>query len=366
MYNIPKERLFFQCIKICRILETIFYFIDMNILVRLPNWLGDIVMSTGFLNALSAMYPGSTIDVIIKDSLKDLIPLLPSVTDTIVFTRKQYRGLRGSLRFGRECATHKKYDLFVTLPDSFSSAMAGFFSESTRRIGYAAEMRSFLLSNAFKKPSGMHRAEEYVTILRKFKSDPAIPCNISLKVPAIKDEQIFQQLTTLKQPKILVNIHSAAQSRKLPHSKAVSLCKMLISRLNCTLLFTGIPDEKEYTSSVISAIDAPDNCIDFSGKLDLVGLTQLCTKADVALSTDSGIAHLSNAVGTHVVVLFGAGNEQNTAPYNSDKCTIIRAHGISCAPCVSNTCRFGHVQCMHSIDENSVIEIISRQIAKKV
>jgi lipopolysaccharide heptosyltransferase II len=338
----------------------------MNILVRLPNWLGDIIMSTGFLNALSARYPDSTIDVIIKESLKDLIPLLPGVTETIVFSRKHHGGLRGSLRFGRECATRKKYDLFVSLPDSFSSAMAGFFSRSTRRIGYAAEMRSFLLTDSFKKPSGIHRADEYVNILKQLHSDTSIPCTISLKVPEIQDKQTFLQIIDSKQPKILVNIHSAAQSRKLPHSKAVSLCRMLIARLDCTLLFTGIPTEKEFTNSVISAIGAPDNCIDYSGKLDLVGLAQLCKHADVALSTDSGIAHLANAVGTHVVVLFGAGNEYNTAPYNSEKCTIIRADGISCAPCVSNTCRFGHVQCMHTIDEKRVVETISKQIVKKI
>jgi lipopolysaccharide heptosyltransferase II len=338
----------------------------MNILVRLPNWLGDIIMSTGFLNALSAKYPGSTIDVIINDKFMDLIPLLPGVTDTIVFSRKQHGGVRGSLRFGRECASHKKYDLFITLPDSFSSAMAGFFSGSTRRIGYAAEMRSFLLTDALKKPSGLHRAVEYVTILRMLHSDTTIPCKISLNVPVINDEHILQQSIDVNRPSILVNIHSAAQSRKLPHSKAVSLCKKLIAKFNCSLLFTGTQNEKEYTSSVISSINAPDNCIDYSGKLDLVGLTQLCTVANVALSTDSGIAHLANAVGTHVVVLFGAGNEQNTAPYNLGKCSVIRADGISCAPCVSNTCRFGHVQCMHSIDESSVIETISRQIAKKV
>lgn len=243
--------------------------------------------------------------------------------------------------------------------------MAGFFSGSTRRVGYSAEMRSVFLTDSYKKPSGLHRAEEYVTILRKLHYDTTVPCTISLKVPAIEDEQTLLHSTDMSRPRVLVNIHSAAQSRKLPQSKAVSLCKMLISRLNCVLLFTGTQIEKEYTSAVISAIDAPENCIDYSGKLNLVELAQLCKIADVALSSDSGIAHLANAVGTHVVVLFGAGNELNTSPYNSDKCTVIRAEGIKCAPCISNTCRLGHVQCMHSINESRVIEIISSQIVKK-
>ncbi|HEX2957151.1 MAG TPA: lipopolysaccharide heptosyltransferase II [Chitinispirillaceae bacterium] len=334
----------------------------MNILVRLPNWLGDIVMSTGFLNTLAVLYPGSTIDVIVKDSFKELIPLLPGITDTILFSRRQHSGFGGSVRFGRECAARKKYDLYISLPNSFSSAVTGFFSRSTRRIGYSAELRSFLLTDACKKPSGMHRAEEYVNLLRMLHPDKTLPCTILLKEPTVKDESALQLSRITNHPRILVNIHSAAQSRKLPHSKAVSLCKMLIERLHCTLLFTGTQSESEYTSRVISSINDPQHCIDYSGKLNLVQLAHLCTLADIALSTDSGIAHLANAVGTHVVVLFGAGNEKSTAPYNSKNCTIVRADGISCAPCVSNTCRFGHVQCMHSINENRVIETISSRL----
>ncbi|HZG24663.1 MAG TPA: hypothetical protein VEZ17_08795 [Chitinophagaceae bacterium] len=43
----------------------------MNILVRLPNWLGDMVMSLGFINALKQTYPAAAISVIAKKELMD-------------------------------------------------------------------------------------------------------------------------------------------------------------------------------------------------------------------------------------------------------------------------------------------------------
>jgi len=38
----------------------------MKILIRLPNWLGDVVMSTAFVSAVRGLYPEASIDVIIK------------------------------------------------------------------------------------------------------------------------------------------------------------------------------------------------------------------------------------------------------------------------------------------------------------
>jgi lipopolysaccharide heptosyltransferase II len=337
----------------------------MNILVRLPNWLGDVVMSTGFLQALTAVYPQSCIDVIIKESLKEMVPLLPGISDHLVFSKRDFKGIKGAIRFGRTCAARKSYDLFFSLPDSFSSALSGYFTKSVKRIGYAAEMRSLLLTNAYKKPLSLHRAEEYITLLKKFRSVSNIDCKVGLKVPNTYDNQIISNLNLPNNLKIVINIHSAAQSRRIPLSKSVSICKMLINTFNCSLLFTGTESEKEYTHSVISEIKSSDHCIDLSGKIDLVSLAQLCSLSDVVLSSDSGIAHIANAVGTHVVVLFGAGNEKNTAPYNSDKCTIVRADGISCAPCVSNTCRYGHVNCMNHIDEKKVIELVKNLLVKR-
>ena len=51
------------------------YFTPMNILIRLPNWLGDMVMSTAFVQAVKNEYPNATIDLITKKGI-DLLPIL--------------------------------------------------------------------------------------------------------------------------------------------------------------------------------------------------------------------------------------------------------------------------------------------------
>ncbi|MBS1502134.1 MAG: hypothetical protein JST32_08740 [Bacteroidetes bacterium] len=88
-------------------------------------------------------------------------------------------------------------------------------------------------------------------------------------------------------------------------------------------------------------------------------LVDYMTLAEAVLTTDSGPAHLANSLGVPTIVLFGAGDESNTAPYNKDLLTVIRAGKLECEPCVRNTCKlYGVPKCMELIDELRIINAL--------
>ena len=75
------------------------------------------------------------------------------------------------------------------------------------------------------------------------------------------------------------------------------------------------------------------------------------------ITTDSGPAHVANALGTPTIVLFGAGNENNTAPYNKNNSTIIRFGQLPCEPCVNNVCKvYGTPECLLRLDDNFIVQ----------
>ena len=43
-----------------------------KILIRTPNWLGDLVISTGFISAVLENFPNSEVDLIIKSGFESL------------------------------------------------------------------------------------------------------------------------------------------------------------------------------------------------------------------------------------------------------------------------------------------------------
>ena len=82
----------------------------MKILVRLPNWLGDVIMSTSFLSALKKAYPESEIDVIIKKELADLLNYCNDINFIYKFSKKENSGISGLYAFGKSICKRKKYD----------------------------------------------------------------------------------------------------------------------------------------------------------------------------------------------------------------------------------------------------------------
>jgi len=112
----------------------------MKILIRLPNWLGDVVMSTAFVGAVNRHYPEALVDVIIKKELGGIVSLIPGLNRVHLFSKQEHPGLAGVYRFGKTLQA-EKYDLFFCLPDSLSSALMGCATKAKKRIGFGKEGR---------------------------------------------------------------------------------------------------------------------------------------------------------------------------------------------------------------------------------
>jgi heptosyltransferase II len=122
------------------------------------------------------------------------------------------------------------------------------------------------------------------------------------------------------------------------------------------IVLIGAPREKPFIDQVFSKLAYIDGVENMAGKTSLPQLAQLLASAQVLLTTDSGPAHLANALKTHTVVLFGAGNEANTAPYNKEYRTVIRLGKLSCEPCQKNICvRYDIPQCLEQLSAPMII-----------
>lgn len=139
----------------------------MKILIRLPNWLGDVVMSTVFVSAVRENYPDAAIDVIVKKELAGIASLIPGLRTVHPFSKQENKGLAGVFRFGKGLRA-EKYDLFFNLPESLSSMVLGWATRTKTRVGFEKEGGFFLLTDHYKKPKNLHRVDEYVSLLEQF------------------------------------------------------------------------------------------------------------------------------------------------------------------------------------------------------
>lgn len=324
------------------------YFTSMNILIRLPNWLGDMVMSTAFVQAVKDQYPAATVDLVAKKGIDFLLDYFPSHGQRFIFSKEEYKGLSGVWKFGKQVRSTKKYDLFFCLPDSFSSALMGLAVGAGTRIGFKKELRSVLLTHAYQKKQTIHRAEEYVDLLGQFTKTTIIPPPVKLQLAAAE-----------KKNALIININSEAVSRRLPKEKAISIVTAVRKKINNEIILVGSNKEAAFVEEVYQALPDKNNISNKAGTTYLPELLQLFAGSAAVLTTDSGPAHVANALGVHTIVLFGAGNENNTAPYNKNNRTIIRLGQLNCEPCVSNNCKvYGIPQCLVKLDEQMIVSAV--------
>jgi len=208
------------------------------------------------------------------------------------------------------------------------------------RIGYRGNWRSLLLTKSLKKEQGRHRAEEYAFLLSPYTEKRLDLTSVRLKNSAKESYNLL--------PILLFNINSVAISRRLPQAKALEFAEKIMQDFKIQLVFCGSTVEKEYVGSVTQKLQG-SFWQDLSGSGSLTDLIEIINKADFVLTTDSGPAHLATALGKKSVVLFGAGNPHNTAPY-SDRSMFISSRIEKCIPCVKNICRYGaEPKCLHSL-----------------
>jgi heptosyltransferase II len=317
----------------------------MKILVRLPNWLGDMVMAVGFIDQLKHFFPGAEVSVIAKKGIDGLLPYFPPFKHEFIFNKGDYQGWRGLWKFGRAIRKTEKFDLFFSLPDSHSSALIGFATGARKRVGYKNELRSLLLTNSYQKPKALHRVDEYISLLEAFTGKKANGVKVKLSNNFFRNSSI------------VVNINSEASSRRLTTIKAIELVNALHAQTDNPIILVGAPKEKPFIDEVYKGLFSQTRITNKSGETNLPMLVELLGSASVMLTTDSGPAHLSNALGTKTIVLFGAGNENNTAPYNKEKLSVIRLGKLTCEPCLKNTCyRYDIPQCLEQLNSHAIVE----------
>ncbi|MCD8741717.1 glycosyltransferase family 9 protein [Mucilaginibacter roseus] len=325
----------------------------MKILIRLPNWLGDVVMSTSFVTAVRQLYPDAQVDVIIKQELKGIAALIPGVSNIYSFSKQEFKGLGGVYRFGKVLRS-QQYDIYFNLPPSLSSAVMAFATGAKKRVGFNSEGGFLFLTKACKRPKNVHRVREYISLLEQFTGQ---------LVPSEPVKVIAHPL--VNEPKqLLVNFNSEAESRRMPVDKGIALLNMLLSTFaDISIGMIGAPKDADHVNAILSGVINKDRIVNHTGQTNLTNLASLMAGTAALLTVDSGPAHLANSVGLPVVVLFGAGNEHNTEPFNLDDLTVIRSNKLPCEPCVRNTCKlYGIPKCMQLLDETKIIEALRKYL----
>jgi heptosyltransferase-2 len=315
------------------------------ILVRMPNWLGDLVMATGFLDALLARFPAARVDVIVPRRFETLP--LPRRGELLLLDRAAW----SSGAFGRSLRGRGYSHLFV-LPPSFSAAWMAFCARVPARIGYRGNFRSWLLRPALAyraPPRSVHLLQEYLDLLAPWQvlSARQFPPRL-----AVNPEWVAEHLPpAAASPARRVVFAPGAEygpARQWPAEHYRALAQAL-ARAGWTCTVIGLLKHRPLGDEILAGV---------AGGLNLCGetLTQMVAvlaRAALVVSNDSGVMHVAAALGRPQIALLGSTQPLWTGPLNPAARVLTRQE--PCSPCYARECRFGHTRCL--------VELRPRQVA---
>ncbi|NGX45724.1 MAG: ADP-heptose--LPS heptosyltransferase 2 [Chlamydiae bacterium] len=337
-----------------------------NIIVRMPNWIGDMVMATPILSNLREAYPKARITAMCRAPICDLLRDDPEVDELFCFSKSPAFSRRNDTKNIVEKLRVGSYDLGVLLTHSFSSAWWFWQGRVGTRLGYNCNGRRILLTNPVALPSNIeqqHLVNTYKMLLEPLgipvKNNP--PRLFLSKNETEAAGQLLKQHGAKKECRIVgINPGATYGSAKcwLPQ-RFREVAEKLLENENIVIVFFG----DQPTASLVKEIcqGLGPRVINLAGLTSLRELAALISQCNVILTNDSGPMHIADALGTKVVALFGSTNEIVTGPYRNGK--IIHKH-VECSPCYLRTCPIDF-RCMKRIEADEVYTAIMQLLENR-
>ena len=284
--------------------------------VRMPNWLGDVVMAIPVLMAIRKGRPDVRFTLVCK---KQYIPLLRKFKMGEDYLELPALGVKYFLNFYK--VLRCKPENYLLFTNSIRGDVEAFISGSRQRFGLNLPNRSRpLLTHTFDATqlgqdrfSQMHQTEMWEQMARYF----------GLKEQIAKEPLHLPEILRNECKIGLVPGSSNSSGKRWSPANWVSLIKEL-SSLNGSFNFHlyGTEQDKGITNDIFTSLCAV-NVFDHAGKTDLSELAEELASCGLIIGNDTGSMHLANMLSTPVVVLFGPTNSSRTKPFfNSNKVLI--------------------------------------------
>ncbi|HUR56261.1 MAG TPA: glycosyltransferase family 9 protein [Opitutaceae bacterium] len=271
-----------------------------RIWVRLPNWLGDVVMALPLLRALRVSRPDAEITLVAR---KQVLPLLAawSVADCLHALPSQGAGYFAHFRRLKG----EYIDVWLLFTNSARGDFEAWCSGARQRFGIVRPGRPRpLLTHAYRVPAGYderqhHQLELWENFLRHFGlAHP--PDRRPVELP-LTDEPAAIGL-------IPGSENTPEKRWPVEHWRAlIEMCP------NETFVLFGTANDAPITAAVAAGF-APERVRDLAGKTELVAFAQSLRTCRVLVTNDTGGMHLANALGVPLIGLFGPTNPVRTGP----------------------------------------------------
>jgi heptosyltransferase II len=308
----------------------------MKILIELPTWMGDTVMTTPAIENLINYFNNPKITLLGSFASTELIKTHPNV-DKVYVLEKNYANSYKTLRMLGD------FDLFLSFRGSFRAKILKYFISAQKKYQYNKN-----------KYTNLHQVEKYNSFINE---------SIDFKSSAGK-LVLHEFKNNHKKDNKLLGINPGASygsAKRWYPEEFANLAAGLSSQFDIVIF--GGPGEIDIANDIEEYLKQKglNNLQNLAGKTSIKELATQIAKLDLFVTGDSGPMHLAAAFQIPTVSIFGPTNEIATSQWKNHKGIIVKK-ALECQPCLKRECPLKHHNCMKKIKASDVFEVIDQII----
>ncbi|MEN8150090.1 MAG: lipopolysaccharide heptosyltransferase II [Planctomycetota bacterium] len=335
-----------------------------KIVVRVPNWVGDVVMCTPALRSIREFWPDSEITVMGLPTGEKILAGSPRFDRFETYRRN---GPDGGL-FGRGRIIRRlrkeRFDLGILMPNSFSSGWLFWRAGVKRRLGTTYGGRNFTITDAYMPPmEGKRRVprsmvEHYFDLLEEFRVPRGDPKLELFETEEGKQDarEILGALGVEDDDRLVAIVPGASFgiSKMWKSDRFAAVADHLQEQHGLKPLLLGGPGEEIILHEIETAMKTPALSTG-DDPLDLDALKTAVKRSSLMIATDAGPRHYGVAFDVPIVTMLGP-TDPRFSESNTEKTIVLRVDDLECSPCHLKTCPLAHHGCMSWIETEQVIE----------
>jgi len=338
----------------------------MKILVSRLKFIGDIVLTTPVVEVLREKFPDAVIDYLGDHDGVTLLQNNPNLNEIIPYNFASNEVME-QLRIA-SILRKKKYDVAIDLFGNPRSAIVIFLSGAKMRIGGNFGWRGKTFTHPIIVKERMTSVNFHLRYLQPLGvNENYRHPKIYLTDNEIKDaDQFLKSIATEgNRSPLRIGFHIGATwpAKVWPAEYFARLAELIVDRLSAQVLVTYGSKDVQYLESFSSAVHAKFTAIEPQTLRRLAAIISRCA---VYISNDAAPMHISTAVGTPTIGIFGPGEPDIWFPYEQGLSNFAMHKDIPC--CHKDFCELKgeeYLRCMKAIEPEEVFEAINKILNKE-
>lgn len=338
-----------------------------HILIFIPNWVGDVVMATAALAAIRRRFEKAHIVHVMRPYVADVLAGADLANEQRFWPQRGTN--QSTLSLVRDLRS-RQADIAVLLTNSFRSAAVAWLAGARRRVGYARDGRSWLLTDRLepKRADGDFvpvPALDYYNDLARHIGCEDVSDQLVLATTPDDEAAVDRRLQHRNGsgPLIVMNPGAHFGSAKCwPAEYYAHLADELVERYDARVVASLAPKESQIAQDITRSVRHPIDVI-VDPPLGLGPLKALVRRADLLITNDTGPRHFAAAFDVPVVTIFGSSDPAWTdTRFARERIAML---DLECQPCMQRLCPLKHHDCMKKLSPAMVIEKVEELLGRR-